>query len=51
MKEKQNFNISEVQEQEIKDHLYNEAEDLVYWYFIDEDTDKINNGLIKKRYL
>ena len=50
MKDKQNFNISEEQEQEIKDHFYKEAENLIYWYFIDEDTDKINNGTITKEF-
>ncbi len=50
MRDKQNFNISEEQEQEIKDHFYQVAENYVYWYFIDEDTDKINNGIIKKEF-
>ena len=50
MRNKQNFNISEEQEQEIKDHFNKEAENLIYWYFIDEDTDKINNGTITKEF-
>ena len=32
-----NFNGSQGQEQEIKDHFYKEAENYAYWYFKDED--------------
>ena len=32
-----NFNRSQGQEQEIKDHFYKEAENYAYWYFKDED--------------
>ncbi len=50
MRDKQNFNISEEQEQEIKDHIYKTARCLVYWSFINEDNDRVYNGTITKEF-
>ena len=50
MRDKQNFIISEEQEQEIKDLFYKLAENLVYWCFREVDYGKIWNGTITKEF-
>ena len=50
MRDKQNFNVSEEQEQEIKDHFYKTAQCLVYWSFVNEDNDRVYNGTITKEF-
>jgi len=50
MREKQNFNISEEQEQEIKDHFYKEAENLIYWSYYENNKvfSHLYEGIITK---
>ena len=50
MKEKQNFNISEEQEQEINDHFYKEAEHLIYWSYYENNKvfSHLYEGIITK---
>jgi hypothetical protein len=51
MRDKQNFNISEELEQEIKDHFYKDAENLIYWWcFVAYDICETSSyqGLITK---
>ena len=41
MRDAQNFNISQEQEQEIKDHIYKEVKDYKYWsYFYESKIQK-----------
>ena len=50
MREKQNFNISEEQEQEIKNHFYKEAENLIYWSYYENNKvfSHLYEGIITK---
>lgn len=50
MRNKQNFNISEEQEQEIKDHFYKEAENLIYWSYYESNKvfSHLYEGIITK---
>jgi len=50
MRDKQNFSISQEQEQEIKDNFFKPAQCLVYWSFINEDNDRVYNGTITKEF-
>lgn len=52
MRDEQNFNISEEQEQEIKDYFYKPVRNLVYWSFKESNRyfDKTFEGTIKKEF-
>ena len=52
MKDKQNFNISEEQEQEIKDHFYKTAQCLVYWSYYESNKvfSHLYQGTITKEF-